>query len=145
MEEIGPDEEDFGAPQPVPGTGANASPHALPSTAETGAKYGSQGYRRLADQIRDCEARWSNDCYRVAAEEVSAAKVSLVGISGPLRNAQMLYGDMCAVGYGTARDADQAARWWAKAAEAGSFPAAERLRNGLHDSMMHADDSVERM
>ena len=91
------------------------------------AKYAAQGYRRLRDQIRDCEARWSDDCRRVASEECDAGRVSLVGISGPLRNAQLLYGDMCFVGYGIPKDTEEAARWWTEAADAGSHAAGQRL------------------
>ena len=81
----------------------------------------------------------------MASEECDASKVSLVGISGPLRNAQLLYGDMCFVGYGISKDAEEAARWWTEAADAGSHAAGLRLKNGLYDSMMHGDDSAEKM
>ena len=115
-----------------------------PGGASGGAKkVVNEGYIPLSEQIRDCEKRWSNDCYRVASEQCAPEAVSLVGISGPLRNSQVLYGDMCSVGYGVDADSDKAADWWTKAAEGGSRPANQRLKTGIYDSMMHKDDTAD--
>ena len=40
-----------------------------------------EGYMLLSEQIRDCEERWSDDCYRVAAGHCTADDVSLVGVA----------------------------------------------------------------
>ena len=71
---------------------------AAESMAESGAVSGgtavhaAKGYKKLGEQVRLCEASWSNDCYRVASGECHPEAVSLVGISGPIRNSQLLYG-----------------------------------------------------
>ena len=125
---------------------------AAESMAESGAVSGgtavhaAKGYKKLGEQVRLCEASWSNDCYRVASGECHPEAVSLVGISGPIRNSQLLYGDMCAAGYGISSGPDEEAanEWWSKAAEAGSRAANNRLKSGgkLNDSMMHDSKSL---
>ena len=81
--------------------------------------------------MRDCEARWATDCYKVATGELDPNAVSLVGISGRPRNAMLLFADMCHMGYGVAKDEEQARQWWNQSAEDGNRVAAQRLRSRL--------------
>eukprot|EP01051_Picozoa_sp_SAG22_P010092 SAG22_NODE_886_length_6665_cov_3.040359_9_plen_113_part_00 len=78
---------------------AAATPAPTPSaTSAAAVRNDRTGYVKLGQRVRECEQRWCDDCFRVASEECRPESVSLVGISGPLRNSQLLYGDMCAVG-----------------------------------------------
>ena len=96
----------------------------------------------LALQVRSCEQRWATDAYKTAIGEIDANKVSLVGIGGFPRNAALLYGDMCALGYGRPNcvpDTEEAEKWYIRAESEGHRMAPSRLKGGVFNSMLHMD------
>jgi len=96
----------------------------------------------LALQVRSCEQRWATDAYKTAIGEIDANKVSLVAIGGFPRNAALLYGDMCALGYGRPNcipDVEEGEKWWLRAESVGHRMAPSRLKGGVFNSMLHMD------
>jgi hypothetical protein len=41
-----------------------------------------EGYISLGQQVRDCEAKWAADCFKISTGELDPDAVSLAGISG---------------------------------------------------------------
>jgi TPR repeat protein len=55
----------------------------------------------------------------------------------------LLFADMCHMGYGVAKDDEQARQWWNQSAEDGNRVAAQRLRTGIYDSLLPGDETGE--
>ena len=110
------------------GAAASSSPGAGWQPAAAAAE--AAGPTALAAQVRHCERRWATDAYRTAIGEIDANRVSLVGIGGYARNAALLYGDMCALGYGQpgcVPNLAEAERWYAVLSVCMSCPLPLRL------------------